>query len=177
MQKLQKKELEFGGVGLPVASDKRLCYHWCAVKRPNWPAGTHRIMWWVTGRFSIDDQSNSNQRWFKCDTQICVGSLTHTQQGFLFTQISGHSPIKILKVRNISKLQDNFSIYWCWFYMPLVHLKSKCPVTKFSHQKPCADLRIIRFSVSYHLPVYSLSWTCGLKISHLLNSRSCDTVS
>ena len=34
-------------------------------------------------------------------------------QGFLFTQISGHGPIKILKVQNISKLQD-FSIYW-WY--------------------------------------------------------------
>ena len=56
-------------------------------------------------------------------------------QGFLFTQISGHSPIKILKIRNISKLQGNFSIYWCWFYMPLVHLKWKCPGTKFSQQK------------------------------------------
>ena len=36
-------------------------------------------------------------------------------QGFLFTQISGHSPIEILKVLNISKLQDNFCIYWCEF--------------------------------------------------------------
>ena len=31
-------------------------------------------------------------------------------QGFLFTQIPEHSPIKILKVLNISKLQDNFCI-------------------------------------------------------------------
>ena len=36
-------------------------------------------MWWVTGRFSIDDQSNSNQRWIKCDAQICVGSSAHTR--------------------------------------------------------------------------------------------------
>ena len=55
----------------------------------------------------------------------------------LFTQISGHSPIKILKVLNISKLQDNFSIYWCEFCMPLIHMRSKCPVTKFGQQKPC----------------------------------------
>ena len=63
-----------------------------------------------------------------------------TFQGFLFTQISGHSPIKILKALNISKLQDNFCIYWCEFYMLLVHLRSKCPVTcvtKVGRQKPC----------------------------------------
>ena len=58
-------------------------------------------------------------------------------QGFLFTQISGHSLIKILKVLNISKLQDNFCIYWCEFYMLLVRLRSKCPVIKFGQQKPC----------------------------------------
>ena len=57
-------------------------------------------------------------------------------QGFLFTQVLGHSLIKILKVLDISKLQDNFCIYWCEFYMPLVHLRSKCPVTKFGQQKP-----------------------------------------
>ena len=58
-------------------------------------------------------------------------------QGFLFTQISGHSPIKIMEVLNIFQLQDNFSIYWYEFFMPLVHLRPKCPVTKFGQQKPC----------------------------------------
>ena len=69
-------------------------------------------------------------------SELSISHYWFRLQGFLFTQISGHSPIKILKVLNISKLQDNFSIYWCGFYMPLVHLKSKCPVTKFSQQKP-----------------------------------------
>ena len=63
--------------------------------------------------------------------------ITRLQQGFLFTQISGHSLIKILKVLNISKLQVNFCIYLCEFYMPLVRLRSKCPVTKFGQQNPC----------------------------------------
>ena len=80
-------------------------------------------------------------------------------QGFLFTQISGHSPIKILKVRNILKLQDNFSIYWCWFYMPLVHLKSKCPVTKFSQQKPWNELNFgISVEQSKAETVSSVHW-------------------
>ena len=59
-------------------------------------------------------------------------------QGFLFTQISGHSPIKILKILNISKLQDNFHIYLCEFHMPFMRMRSKCPVTKFGQQKPWA---------------------------------------
>ena len=50
-------------------------------------------------------------------------------QGFLFTQISGHSPIKMLEVLNNSELQDNFLIYI--FHMSLIHMKSKCPATKF----------------------------------------------
>ena len=40
---------------------------------------------------------------------------------FLFTQISGHVPIKILEVLNISKLQDNFCIYWCEFHLHLIY--------------------------------------------------------
>ena len=59
-------------------------------------------------------------------------------QGSLFIQISGHSPIKILKVLNMSKLRDNFCIYWCECYMSLRHLGLKCPVTKFGQQKPCS---------------------------------------
>ena len=61
-------------------------------------------------------------------------------QGLLFTQISGHSPIKILKVLNILKLQDNFSVHWYEFFTPLVHLRPKCPVTKFGQQNPCITL-------------------------------------
>ena len=55
---------------------------------------------------------------------------------FLFTQISGHSPIKNLEVLNISELED-FCIYWCQSYMPLTHMRSKSPVTKFGQQKFC----------------------------------------
>ena len=61
---------------------------------------------------------------------------------FLFTQISGHVPIKILEVLNISKLQDNFCIYIdvnfiCIWFIMFIPIKSNCPVTKFSQQKPC----------------------------------------
>ena len=45
--------------------------------------------------------------------------------GFLFTQVSGRSLDKMLKVLDISKLQDNFYVYWCEIYMPSVHLRSK----------------------------------------------------
>ena len=58
----------------------------------------------------------------------------HDLQGFLFTQIIGHSPIKILKVLNIFKLQDNMYVCFCEFYMPLVQLRSKCPVAKLGRQ-------------------------------------------
>ena len=63
---------------------------------------------------------------------------------FLLTQISGHSPIKILEVPNISNLQDNFCIYWCEFCMPLMHMRSKCPVTKFGQPKPCIEKYCVR---------------------------------
>ena len=63
-------------------------------------------------------------------------------QGFLFTQISGHSLIKILEVLAISKLQDNFCIYLCEFYMPFMHMRPKCPCTKFEQQKPCICIQI-----------------------------------
>ena len=55
---------------------------------------------------------------------------------FIWNQILRHSPIKCLKVLHISKLYDNFCIYWCELYMPLVHWRWKCPVTKFGQQKP-----------------------------------------
>ena len=55
---------------------------------------------------------------------------------FIGTQILRHSPIKCLKVLHVFKLYDNFCIYWCELYMPLVHWRWKCPVTKFGQQKP-----------------------------------------
>ena len=39
----------------------------------------------------------------------------------------GHSPNKVLKVPNIPKFQDMFCLYRCEFYMPLRHIRSKCP--------------------------------------------------
>ena len=59
------------------------------------------------------------------------------RQGFLSTRISGYSLIKIVKVLNIYNLKDNFFLYWCVFYMPWVHSRSKCFVTKFGQQKLC----------------------------------------
>ena len=77
---------------------------------------------------------------FRCNFQTNLSDwwLRHLLQGFLFTQISGHSLIKILKILTISKPQDNFSTHLCEFYMLLIHMRSKCPVTKFDQQKPCS---------------------------------------
>ena len=75
-----------------------------------------------------------------------------TNQGFLLTQISGHSPIKILEVLNISKLQDNFCIYWCEFHMPLIHMRSKFPVTKFGQQTPCKAITSTSVEISLTNP-------------------------
>ena len=86
-----------------------------------------------------------NQSWLlsiphkkHCNSETCrqffLWNAFENDQGFLFTQISGHSLIKILEVLNISELQDN--LYdWCEFHMPLTHIRSKCPVTKFGQQK------------------------------------------
>ena len=63
---------------------------------------------------------------------------------FLFTQFSGQCPIKILGVLNISELQDNVCIYWCEFHMPLIHMRSNCPITKFGQQKPCLTKSLSR---------------------------------
>ena len=67
--------------------------------------------------------------------------LLHLQQGFLFTQISWHSPIKILKVPNISKLQDNFYIYQCLpFYI----------INEVGHLTTSVD-HLAEFCQNYHL--------------------------
>ena len=80
----------------------------------------------------IEFFSTSCEIYFRCIRTASMKS----QHGFTgISQISGHSPIKILKVQNISKLQDNFCIYQCELYMPFVHLRSKCPETKFVQEK------------------------------------------
>ena len=74
------------------------------------------------------------RRWTSTCEQM---SLINSLLGFLCTRISGYSPFKILKVLHISKVRDNFCIYWCEFHICLskVHLRSKCPVTKFGPAK------------------------------------------
>ena len=61
-------------------------------------------------------------------------------QGFYWPKFQDVVWFNILNVLNVSKLRDNFYvhiyIYWCVFHMPLIHMKSKCPVTKFDQQKP-----------------------------------------
>ena len=112
-----------------------------------------------------------SQRWLRW--WLVAGrqqAITWANQGFLFTQISGHSPIKILKVLNISKLQDNFCIYWCEFCMPLVHLRSECPVTKFGQQKPWPMLTHISVAKLGHqakMSQWKLVWTLQM---HLLSN-------
>ena len=69
------------------------------------------------------------------DPGFCIASYIPVQ-GFSFTQNSGHCVIKILKDLIISKLQDNFCINLCEFHMPFIHMKPKCPVTKFDQWKP-----------------------------------------
>ena len=56
---------------------------------------------------------------------IILKLLTTYNRDFFF--YLGHSPIKVLKVLNISKFQDMFCLYRCEFYMPLRHIRSKCP--------------------------------------------------
>ena len=57
---------------------------------------------------------------------------------FLFTPVSGHSPIKILKVLNISKLQDNFCIYLYVFHMSLIDIHEfKMTCYTIQPTKPC----------------------------------------
>ena len=65
-------------------------------------------------------------------------------QGFLFTQIPEHNPSEILKVLNISKLQDNFCILvWILYAFDTPEVKMSC--NKF---RPAKILWLIYASVN-----------------------------
>ena len=57
-------------------------------------------------------------------------------QGYISTQIWGHRPIKIVEVMNISKLQDNYSIYRCEFHMPLIYVGSNALLQNLASKNP-----------------------------------------
>ena len=61
----------------------------------------YKMKYWPEYPINFDKAYNTQSA-----TKEYMGS-----QEFLFTQISGHIPVKILKVLNISKLHENFSIY------------------------------------------------------------------
>ena len=107
----------------------------------------HGILWWkqVHNHRAVPKVTDGLHHLKLLSTVISVIGLLSTglvcpvhrlQKGFLFTQISGHDPIKILIALTISKPQDNLSTYLCEFHMLLIHVRSKCPVTKFN-KKPC----------------------------------------
>ena len=50
---------------------------------------------------------------------------------------------QILEVLTISKLQNNFCIHICEFYMPFIYMRPKCLATKFVQQKPCRYHQIL----------------------------------
>ena len=63
---------------------------------------------------------------------------------------------------------DNFSIYiyWCEFHMTLMHMRSKCPVTKFDHQKPCLSHQAWHRWPSEVVPELCHSWCCHLSVDN-----------
>ena len=85
--------------------------------------------------WAFEDQAKTLSNMYGMKLLIHSKTLT-APPGLLFTHISGHKRIQILKVLNMSKRKDNFCIYWFEIYMPLVQLKSKYPVIKFGQQKP-----------------------------------------
>ena len=57
--------------------------------------------------------------------------------------MQGHSPIKILKVLTISRLQDNFFIHLGEFYMPFIHKAWWVQVSRKKNQALFKDFSAI----------------------------------
>ena len=65
----------------------------------------------------------SDNRVWRLSDIFANTALVALWQGFLFIQISGYNPIKILSTFKLPKFEDSFCIYRCEFYMPLVQLR------------------------------------------------------